>query len=90
MTWSFATNEVHKIYIDFVKEIENGSEDFKPLKILHHFSSGLKAFYTWQIYNSIGVLREACGGAGFSAFSGLPYCRIRSMDHKLLMKEITQ
>jgi hypothetical protein len=34
--------------------------------------SGLKAYFTQNTYETLNMLRESCGGAGFSAFSGLP------------------
>jgi acyl-CoA oxidase len=33
----------------------------------------LKAYYTNTVHNNLTMIREACGGAGFHAFSGLPY-----------------
>jgi len=33
----------------------------------------LKAFNTNHVHSQLGILREACGGTGFHAFSGLPY-----------------
>ena len=47
--------------------------NFKPLKVIHHFASGLKAYNTSTVHDNLTVLREACGGTGFHAFSGLPY-----------------
>lgn len=46
------------------------SEDFKPLAMIHHLVTGLKAFFTQATYDTLNVLRESCGGAGFSAYSG--------------------
>ena len=60
-------------YMDFIQKLYGGSEDYKPLKVIHHFASGLKAFYTNTVNTNLGVLREACGGTGFHAFSGIPY-----------------
>jgi acyl-CoA oxidase len=52
--------------------ITSGSEDFRPIKVIHHLASGLKAFCTINAYDIINKMREACGGAGFSAYSALP------------------
>lgn len=46
--------------------------DFKLLELLHHMSSGQKAVYTKITSEDLNMIRESCGGAGFSAFSGLP------------------
>ena len=51
------------------KEVANGS--FKLLDILHHFSSGIKALVTGEVYNGMDELRQACGGAGFILSSGI-------------------
>jgi alkylation response protein AidB-like acyl-CoA dehydrogenase len=39
------------------------------LDILHHFTSGIKAVATHYGYYGIDELRQACGGAGFTAAS---------------------
>jgi acyl-CoA oxidase len=46
-------------------------DNFKPLEIIHHFSSGFKAIATNYAYSGIDELRQACGGAGFSLASGI-------------------
>jgi hypothetical protein len=72
-TQGLGINHISQYYWDFIKALEGGSTNFKPLKILHHFSSGLKSYVTTTIYNTATNMREACGGAGFLEFSGLPY-----------------
>ena len=39
----------------------------------HHLGSGFKALYSDYAYYGIDKVRVNCGGAGFSAWSGLPY-----------------
>jgi acyl-CoA oxidase len=73
ITYNFAQNHLADYYYNFIQDLYGGSENYEPLKIIHHFSAGLKAHYTWGVHQSLGVLRESCGGAGFHAFSGLPY-----------------
>jgi hypothetical protein len=46
-------------------------DNFEPLAILHHFTSGFKALATNYAYSGIDELRQACGGAGFSLASGI-------------------
>lgn len=48
------------------------SDDFKPLAVIHHLVSGLKAYFSKNTYETINRMRESCGGAGFSLLSGLP------------------
>lgn len=52
------------------EEVKNGK--FKTLDMLHHFTSGLKSIYSQMCYDGIDLIRQNCGGAGFSAWSGLP------------------
>ena len=73
LTFNFAQNHLAEYYLNFIGELYSGNEDYKPLKIIHHFSSGLKAYYTSTVHSTLTVLREACGGTGFHAFSGIPY-----------------
>lgn len=47
-------------------------DDYSKLDLMHHLSSGFKATFTRIAYDGIDSLRQACGGAGFSAHSGLP------------------
>lgn len=39
---------------------------------MHHLSSGFKSFYSQITHEGLDSLRQACGGAGFSSWSGLP------------------
>jgi len=41
--------------------------------VSHHLSAGFKSLFTQITYEGIDVLRQSCGGAGFSAWSGLPH-----------------
>ena len=70
---NLSQNYIADYYFGFISELYAGSENYKPLKIIHHFTSGLKAFNTNHVHSQLGILREACGGTGFHAFSGIPY-----------------
>ena len=48
---------------------EKGS--YEMLEILHHFSSGFKAYLTEYAYIAMDEMRQACGGAGFTMASGI-------------------
>ena len=41
------------------------------MDVLHHFTSGFKAYSTETSYYGIDKLRQACGGAGFLNYSGI-------------------
>ena len=51
------------------KEVEQG--EFKLLDIMHHLTAGIKAISTEMTYNGVDQLRQACGGIGFTAGSGI-------------------
>ena len=48
-------------------------EDYTLMDEMHHLTSGMKSVYTQTCFDGLLVLRQACGGAGYSAWSGLPY-----------------
>jgi acyl-CoA oxidase len=52
------------------KELKEGK--FGTLDLLHHLTSGLKSLYSSMTYDGIETVRVNCGGAGYSAWSGLP------------------
>lgn len=57
---------LHKESRNHVKE-----GNFKMLDQLHHYTSGLKSLYSQMAYDGIDLVRRNCGGAGYSAWSGL-------------------
>lgn len=48
-------------------------ESFEMLDILHHLSSGFKAYWSDYAYIAMDEMRQACGGAGFHLASGIAY-----------------
>lgn len=71
---AFGAHYLLKVHKELLEELKNG--DFSKLDILHHLSAGFKAVYTKITYEGIDTVRQACGGAGFSAYSGLPSLQI--------------
>ncbi|CDW76918.1 acyl-coenzyme a oxidase [Stylonychia lemnae] len=69
---NLARNHINNIYQAYILDLEKGSDNFKPLKVIHHLVSGLKANYTQNSYETMSKLRESCGGAGYLSSSGLP------------------
>ncbi len=59
--------EIHQQLLTDIKE-----KNFKLLNLMHHLTSGFKAVFSKVAYEGIDALRQACGGAGFSCWSGLP------------------
>jgi hypothetical protein len=74
LAYSYAFNaaayhlfEQHKA---LVSELRDNKYD--RLDIMHHLTAGYKAVFSKICYEGIDTCRQACGGAGFSAHSGLP------------------
>lgn len=54
-----------------IQNIEQ-KQDFSMLGSMHTILSGLKGLWTNLGYEGSKVVRECCGGAGFSRFSSVP------------------
>ncbi|KAF9931001.1 hypothetical protein FBU30_011006 [Linnemannia zychae] len=67
---SFTSKEMMRLYHLNIKNMASG--DFSLLADVHASSSGLKSLTTTMAASSIEECRRACGGHGFSVFSGLP------------------
>ncbi|KAI9199240.1 acyl-CoA dehydrogenase/oxidase C-terminal [Polychytrium aggregatum] len=74
----FTGVEVYGIY----EKLNNAMQTLKPgdknlqtileqLKEVHGTSAGLKAFCTWNALATIEQCRQACGGHGYSSYTGL-------------------
>ncbi|XP_018417949.1 PREDICTED: peroxisomal acyl-coenzyme A oxidase 2 [Nanorana parkeri] len=72
----FMATYVAAVYNKVFKEIR--VENFSSLAELHAITSGIKAFATEICSNGVEVCRKACGGHGYSLYSGLPtlYTRV--------------
>ncbi|KAJ3174259.1 fatty-acyl coenzyme A oxidase [Geranomyces variabilis] len=74
----FTGIEVNRMYeelMDSMETLQPGDkglgEVLEKLKEMHGTSAGLKAFSTWSTLNIIDQCRQACGGHGYSAYTGL-------------------
>ena len=47
-------------------------QDFSMLGPMHTILSGFKALWTNIGYEGVKIVRECCGAAGFTNFSGIP------------------
>lgn len=65
----FTGQEMHRMYYENQEKMAQG--DFSYLADLHASSSGLKSLTTTLAVNAIEDCRRACGGHGYSLFSGL-------------------
>ncbi|KAG0288039.1 hypothetical protein BGZ96_008113 [Linnemannia gamsii] len=66
----FTSKEMMRLYYLNIKNMAAGN--FSLLADVHASSSGLKSLTTTMAAASIEECRRACGGHGFSSFSGLP------------------
>ena len=71
---SYAVHFMGESMMDFYNEFEadRNAGNFARLPELHAMSSCLKAVCTWATSRGIETCRQACGGQGYSALSGLP------------------
>ncbi|KAH8552923.1 acyl-CoA dehydrogenase/oxidase C-terminal [Umbelopsis sp. PMI_123] len=74
----FTGTEMMEMYLTLMDQLESASPDdadlaqvLENLKETHSTSAGLKAFCTWNCLNTIEQCRQACGGHGYSAYTGL-------------------
>ncbi|KAI9031818.1 acyl-CoA dehydrogenase/oxidase C-terminal [Phycomyces nitens] len=74
----FTGSEMTVMYHQMMQRLENakpGDSDLdevvETLKETHSTSAGLKAFCTWNCLETIEQCRQACGGHGYSAYTGL-------------------
>lgn len=67
---NFAAQYVDTFYNDVYSEIRK--ENFNSLPELHALAAGMKAFATEICSNGVEVCRKACGGHGYSLYSGIP------------------
>lgn len=66
----FTKTEMMKMYYNMKADLKAGN--FSSLAEVHAASAGLKAVTTDTTSNGIEVCRMACGGHGYSCFSGIP------------------
>ncbi|XP_075690063.1 peroxisomal acyl-coenzyme A oxidase 2 [Rhinoderma darwinii] len=66
----FTSKYVEKFYNDVYSEIKKAN--FNSLPELHALTAGMKAFVTEISSNGVEVCRKACGGHGYSLYSGIP------------------
>ena len=62
---------INKMYIQLLDEIME--EKFELLDVMHHLLSGMKAVFTQITNDAMFTIRQCIGGAGYSAWSGIPH-----------------
>jgi len=69
--FAFSHRYVHSQYKQLLEDITVNKFDL--LDELHHFTSGMKSVFTQTTNDGLIQIRQSIGGAGFTAWSGLPY-----------------
>lgn len=67
---TISNSYVVEVYEKMTEQIDKN--DFGLLEIMHHFSSGFKSVQTQDTCDGAEIIRASLGGAGYSAWSGLP------------------
>jgi len=61
---------IKDLYTEMMTRVRN--DDFSLMDVMHHLLSGYKVIFTNWTHFGIDIVRQNCGGAGYTANSGLP------------------
>lgn len=67
---SFAADYSLQKYYTLRQDIKKSK--FQLLDVAHHYTSGMKAVFTQNTMDGLIAIRQCLGGAGFTAWSGIP------------------
>lgn len=81
----FSTKQVKKLIKQNTENAKN--DDFSLLSQAHTILSGYKAQFTWWETRGVVKLMQACGGHGYSHYSGLPVIFTESFPDTILEGE---
>ena len=70
--FAFQFSSVHLNEVVNQLQVDIKSNKFELLDLCHHYTSGMKAIFTQMSYESLLLIRQCIGGAGYSAWSGIP------------------
>ena len=65
-----AAEYVFELHPKMMENMKN--KDFTLMEVLHHYSSGMKCVFTQTCVDSLLIIRQCLGGAGYTAWSGIP------------------
>ena len=66
----FTGNKILDMYNQLIEDIKK--QDYSLMDIMHHLTAAGKSVYTQDCESALYTIRQSLGGAGFSAWSGLP------------------
>lgn len=67
---SYGSHHATQIYNTLIEKLKKG--DYSLLELSHHYLAGMKSVYTQETNDKLYVIRQSLGGAGYSAWSGIP------------------
>ena len=67
---SYGSSHATAMYDTLMEKLKN--DDFSLLDLSHHYLAGMKSVYTQESLDKLYVIRQSLGGAGYSAWSGIP------------------
>ena len=66
----FTGDVILKMYNSMVEDIKK--QDYSKMDIMHHLTAGGKSVFTQDCNDALYTIRQSLGGAGYTAWSGLP------------------
>jgi len=87
-TFNAGGMKIKYLYEENLRRIRE-KEDFGLLADLHGILSGSKSFWTWHVAAGLEVARMACGGHGYSYYSGHPQSYVNFVANCTLEGENT-
>ena len=70
---SYFSKYVMEIFLKMMDGINSKPQDYTKMDVMHHLTAGGKSILTQECNDSLFVIRQSLGGAGYSAWSGIPY-----------------
>lgn len=70
MAHRFVGFQIRKLFKQMEEQVSQGN--FGMLDLTHHLSSGMKSVFSQDTMDNLLIIRQSIGGAGFTAWSGLP------------------
>lgn len=62
---------IEQEYIQLLEDMK--TENFEKIDMMHHYTAGMKSVFTDIAIQALYQIRQSIGGAGYSAWSGIPY-----------------
>lgn len=70
MAMKFTSLDLWNKYYDFIDNMKK--DNFDSVELMHHLSAGYKSLFTQRTMDGLMLIRQCIGGAGYTAWSGIP------------------